>query len=577
MLSALSIRDVVLIERLDLAFGPGLGVFTGETGAGKSILLDSLSLALGARADSALVRKGAPQLSVSAEFTLAADHPARALLGAADLGVDGSEPVVVRRVVTADGRSRAYVNDQPTSVGLLRQLGQSMVEIHGQFESHGLLDPASHRGVLDGFAGADSGQPAGLLPAVEAAHATWKAAVTARRRAEADLARARAEEDLLRHTGTELEALAARPGEEEALAEERALLMNGEKLAEGLNGALGALSQPLPVETALRHAMRALERVAPMAGHRLDGVIEGLERASVEAAEAQAQLQAVIGALDMDPRRLETVEERLFALRGLARKHGLTVDGLPALLEDIRRQIATLEGDEDLLGGLRKAEENARATYVEAARALSRVRRQAAGALDRAVAAELPPLKLERARFVTTLEDLPEDQWGAAGLDRVAFLVATNPGGDPGPIHKIASGGELARFMLALKVILAAGGDVPTLIFDEVDAGIGGATAAAVGERLARLGQAVQVLVVTHSPQVAAMGQRHYRVLKSDDGKGGFGTGVDALSPAERIEEVARMLAGAHITDQARAAARSLLSGPGTRAAKAPPSAPRSS
>jgi DNA repair protein RecN (Recombination protein N) len=555
MLTCLSIRNVVLIERLDLRFTHGLGVFTGETGAGKSILLDSLSLALGARADSGLVRRDTPQLTVTAEFTTAPDHPARALLAEADLTVERSEPIVVRRVVTADGRSRAHVNDQPTSVGLLKRLGEALAEIHGQFESHGLLDPLTHRSVLDAFGG--PGQAA--LAATAAAHETWAAAAKARRTAELALSKARAEEDLLRHMLGELEALSPQEGEEARLAEERALLMNGEKLAEGLTAALGAMTEPVGVEGALRQAMRALERIAAMAGKRLDPIIEGLDRAAVEAAEAQNQLEGVISGLDMDPRRLETVEERLFALRGLARKHGVTVDALSALLADTRAKLAALDGDGDGVAKLLKAEHAARKTYLEAARALSTARAAAAQALDAAVAGELPPLKLERARFVTSLEELPEDQWGPEGLDRVTFLVSTNPGAEPGQIHKIASGGELARFMLALKVVLARSGTVPTLVFDEVDAGIGGATAAAVGERLARLGEDVQVLVVTHSPQVAATGRSHYKVQKSDDDKGGVGTTVIELTAEQRLEEVARMLSGAEVTAEARAAAVSLL------------------
>jgi DNA repair protein RecN (Recombination protein N) len=555
MLTFLSIRDVVLIERLDLRFTHGLGVFTGETGAGKSILLDSLSLAVGARADSGLVRRGASQLAVTAEFSVAPDHPIRALLAEADLAIDPGEPVVVRRVVTADGRSRAHVNDQPTSVGMLKRIGEGLLEIHGQFESHGLLDPATHRGVLDAFGG--PGKAA--LAKTEKAHAVWAKAAKIRQTAERDLAKARAEEDLLRHMMGELEALAPEKGEEERLADERSMLMNGEKLAEGLTSGLAALSEPQSVETALRQAMRALERIASMAGQRLDPIIEGLDRAAVEAAEAQSQLEAVAAGLDMDPRRLEAVEERLFALRGLSRKHGCTVDALPALLEDTRTKLEALDGDGDAVAGLLKAERAARQTYLEAARVLSQARQTAAVELDAAVAAELPPLKLERARFVTTLEELPEDQWGPEGLDRVTFLVATNPGSDPGQIHKIASGGELARFMLALKVVLSRSATVPTLVFDEVDAGIGGATAAAVGERLARLGQEVQVLVVTHSPQVAATGRGHYKVQKSDDDKGGVGTTVRELSAEERLEEVARMLSGAEVTAQARAAAESLL------------------
>ncbi|CCG08927.1 DNA repair protein RecN [Pararhodospirillum photometricum] len=559
MLTFLSIRDVVLIERLDLTFGPGLGVLTGETGAGKSILLDSVSLALGGRADSALVRKGADKLSVTAGFTLAPDHPARLVLAEAGLEADPGEPVMVRRVVNADGRSRAFVNDQATSASLLKTLGRSLVEVHGQFESHGLLDPNRHGPVLDAFGPATA--PA--VAATTEAHGAWRAAARARADAEAVLARARAEEDLLRATVEDLRALAPQPGEEEQLAEERSFLQNGEKLAEGLSGALAALSGSADVEGTLRHALRALDRVTPLAGTVLEPVVQGLDRAAVELAEARAGLESIINRLDMDPRRLETVEERLFALRGQARKHGVTVEALPDLLAEAEQGLESLDGEDARLDDLRRAEDQARTAYLAAARALSTVRRAAAAALDAAIAAELAPLKLEKARFQTRVEDQPEDQWGPRGLDRVTFLVATNPGADPGPLHKVASGGELSRFMLALKVVLAADGEVSTLVFDEVDAGIGGATAAAVGERLARLGQAVQVLVVTHSPQVAARGQTHYRVSKSQRDDGLPGTTVSVLSDEQRLEEIARMLAGAEVTGAARAAAADLLAATG--------------
>ncbi|GEO80491.1 DNA repair protein RecN [Pararhodospirillum oryzae] len=559
MLSFLSIRDVVLIESLDLTFGPGLGVLTGETGAGKSILLDSLGLALGGRADSGLVRKGAARLSVTAGFAAPPDHPARALLAEAGLEADPDEPVVLRRVVNADGRGRAYVNDQAASVGLLRTLGRALVEIHGQFDTQGLLDPGTHGAVLDAF-GESLGE---ALAATARAHATWHEAVKARRAAEESLARARAEEDLLRATVEDLEALAPQVGEEATLAEERALLMNAEKLMEGLNSALAALSTPTDVGGALRQSGRLLDRIAPLAGPAVEGIVQGLERSAVELEEARSSLEALIGRLDLDPSRLESVEERLFALRGEARKRGCVVDTLPELLEDTRRALAALDGDTSRLDALARAEREARAAYETRARALSAERARAARALDKAVAAELAPLRLDKARFCTTLEELPESQWGPRGLDRVTFLVATNPGADPGPLHKIASGGELSRFMLALKVVLAADGTVSTLIFDEVDAGLGGATAAAVGERLARLGRVVQVLVVTHSPQVAARGERHFRVSKVAHDEGLPGTTVSTLDPPARIEEIARMLAGAEITEPARAAAAALLAGNG--------------
>lgn len=553
MLVRLSIRDVVLIERLDIAFTGGLGVLTGETGAGKSILLDSLGLALGERADSGLVRRGADQLSVTAQFDVGPDHPAFALLR--DQGLDAEDDtLLLRRVVTKDGRSKVFVNDQPASVGLLRQIGDMLVEVHGQFDSHGLLNPVTHRGVLDAY-----GAAATELKACRAAYGVWRSAAQARAQAEADLKAARAEEEVLRGAEEELAALAPRPGEEEELAEKRALLMNGEKLAEGLNAALQALEAGgAGIEGVLRGAQRALDRVQPMAESLISPIIEALERAAIEAAEAHNHLDRAAGDIDMDPRHLEEVEERLFALRGLARKHGCAVDDLSAVLDELRRRLRTLDDGGSDLVRLAKEEQATRQAYLEAARALSKARKAAALTLDAAVAQELPPLKLDKAAFVTRVEDLPEDQWSADGLDRVAFEVATNPGAAPGPIGKIASGGELARFMLALKVVLARVSPVPTLVFDEVDAGIGGATAAAVGERLGRLAADLQVLVVTHSPQVAAKGHGHWRVSKRAHGDT-VTTTIEQLTGQERQEEVARMLAGETITNEARAAAASLM------------------
>lgn len=553
MLASLSIRDVVLIDRLDIAFAPGLGVLTGETGAGKSILLDSLGLVLGARADSGLVRRGAKQLSVTAAFELGPDHAARALLAEQGLEGEADDPLMLRRVVGSDGRSRAFINDQPVSVGLLRQLGERLVEIHGQFESHSLLDAATHRGVLDAF-----GALAEPAAAVAEAWRGWRDAAAARQRAEERLAQARRDEELLRHSLGELEALDPQPGEEEALAEKRQALMHGERLAEALNEAFGLLTRNGAVEDALQSARRALERVADKADGAFDTIIEALDRAAVEAAEAVGMVERASSEIDLDPASLEKVEERLFALRAAARKHGVEVDALPALRQELWEQIQALDAGADDIARLAAAEEEARRAYTEAARGLGRARKEAAARLDAAVAAELPPLKLDKARFETVLEPLPEEQWGPAGCDRVAFRVATNPGAAPGPLNKIASGGELARFMLALKVVLARIGAAPTIVFDEVDAGIGGAVAAAVGERLARLAADMQVLVVTHSPQVAARGDHHWRVSKAE-ADGAVVTRVEPLESGERREEIARMLAGASVTDEARAAAKSLL------------------
>jgi len=553
MLVSLSIRDVVLIEKLDLSFEGGLSAFTGETGAGKSILLDSLSLALGARADSGLVRHGAPQLTVIAEFDPPPFHPARVLLAAQDMDV-ADAPLLLRRVVTADGRSRAYVNDQAVSVGLLRKVGDELVEIHGQFESHGLLDADTHIAVLDAFAGA--GEAKGR---VKGAWDCWRQAAKARNEAEETLRRARAEEEALRYAFDELKGLAPKSGEEAELAQSRAMLQHGEKLVEAMNAALGSLRQRGEVEASLRTAHRTLERVAERAEGKLDPVIAALDRAAQEAAEAVGLLERVSADIDLDPRHLEKVEERLFALRAAARKHNVEVDGLAALKDQLERQLLALDGGGEDLAKLARAEQAARAAYAEAARVLSKLRNEAAKRLDSAVAAELPPLKLDKARFATKVEAQDEGAWGADGLDAVEFLVSTNPGTPPASLGKIASGGELSRFMLALKVVLARTSSTPTMVFDEVDSGIGGAVAAAVGERLARLGADVQVLVVTHSPQVAARGRNHYKVAKREVSAGKVVTSVAELPQEERREEIARMLAGETVTDQARAAADSLM------------------
>jgi DNA repair protein RecN (Recombination protein N) len=552
MLVSLSIRDVVLIDRLDLHFEGGLSVLTGETGAGKSILLDSLGLALGDRADSGLVRHGSDQAAVTAVFDLPPGHPARAIL--ADQGIETAEDVLtVRRVVTRDGRSRAFADEQPVSVGLLRKLGDTLVEIHGQFDTHGLLNPATHMGILDAYAGLEK-----KASGVRRAWNTWRTKAAERAQAEADLARDREEEEALRHAVEELRALAPKPGEEAELSEKRGELMHGEQIAESLNGALNAVTQDCDVEAAFRTAQRALQRVLDKAERTVQPILDALDRAAIEASEALNQLEHAAGQIDLDPRHLEQVEERLFDMRAVARKYACEPDDLPAVAERFEKRLAALEGGGTDIARLLREEQAARQAYVEGARALSKDRTAAAGTLDRKVMGELGPLKLGKATFVTSVEERPEEDWTADGLDRVAFLVATNPGAPAGPLNKIASGGELSRFTLALKVILAAIGPVPSLIFDEVDAGIGGATAAAVGERLERLAADLQVLVVTHSPQVAARGQHHFRVAKFET-KGRVSTTVTRLETSERREEVARMLAGERVTDEARAAADSLL------------------
>ena len=555
MLVSLSIRDFVLIEKLDLGFARagqgGLGALTGETGAGKSILIDALGLALGARAESSAVRRGAAQASVAASFDLAKAHPAHAIL--AEQGLADEDVLTLRRTVGADGRGRAFVNDQPASVALLRRLGDTLVEIQGQMEQHGLLDIATHRGSLDAFAGLDK-----QADAVRATWRAWRAAEQARADAEAAAEAARRDEDFLRHAVKELEALAPRPDDEEILASERQLLRAGSALGEAVTQALAELEQGRGTIASLGTAHRLIERNVDKAAGHLDAPLAALDRALSEATEAQAQLEAARDALEFDPARLEKIEERLFGLRALARKHNVTVPELAALAEKMASQLTALDSGEASLKKLATAAQAARAGYVTAADAQAAARRKGAGRLDKAVAAELAPLKLEKAKFVTELAPLPEAEWSEAGTDRAQFTVATNPGTPPAPIARIASGGELSRFLLALKVCLAKVGDAATIVFDEVDSGIGGATAAAVGERLKRLARDVQVLVVTHSPQVAAVADRHWLIQKTTT-RHSASTDVLALDAKGRREEIARMLSGAEVTAEARAAADRLL------------------
>jgi len=555
MLASLSIRDFVLIEKLDLTFarqsGSSLGALTGETGAGKSILIDALGLALGARADTASVRRGTSQASVAASFDLPKNHPAHAILS--EQGLDDDDVLTLRRTVGSDGRGRAFVNDQPASVALLRRLGDTLVEIQGQMEQHGLLDMATHRAALDAFAGLD--KPAS---AVRAAWQAWRAAEQARFDAEQAAAAARRDEDFLRHAVKELEALAPKPDDEETLAAERQLLRAGSALGEAVAQALGELEQGKGAVAALSAAHRLIERNADKAAGRLDVSFAALDRALSEATEAQAQLETAQQALEFDPNRLEKIEERLFALRAAARKHSVTVAELAALAEKMAAQLAALDDGEAGLKKLAVAAKATRAEYVKAAEAQAAARRKGAARLDKAVASELGPLKLEKAKFVTELTPLAEADWSDNGTDRVQFTVATNPGTPPAPIARIASGGELSRFLLALKVCLAKVGDAPTIVFDEVDSGIGGANAAAVGVRLKRLAKDVQVLVVTHSPQVAAVADRHWLIRKTTT-RNAASTDVLALDAKGRREEIARMLSGAEVTAEARAAADRLL------------------
>jgi DNA repair protein RecN (Recombination protein N) len=554
MLLGLTIRDVVLIDRLDLAFRSGLCVLTGETGAGKSILLDALGLALGRRAEAALVRDGATEAAVTAEFAVGRNHPAHAILREA--GLDGdSETIVLRRLLRPDGRSRAFVNDEPASIGLLRQLGDSLVEIQGQFEQRGLLDPANHRMILDAFAERSAG-----TAATAQAWRNWRAARQREEGAARLVAASRAEEDLLRHHLAELDALAPEAGEEDRLAARRTLLQNAERLGETLAEAVGEIGGDSGAQAALARAARRLERARERAQGLLDEALAAAERAANETAEALSALEAAGRSLELDPRELESVEERLFALRAAARKHQVAVADLPALRHSLAAKIAAIEAGAESAESLARATAAARTEFVAVAERVSRARAEAAQRLDAGVAAELKPLRLDKAQFRTVTTPLDEPDWGENGCERVHFEIATIPGAPFGPLARIASGGELSRFMLALKLVLAGTSSVPTLIFDEVDSGIGGAVAAAVGERLQRLGTSLQVLVVTHSPQVAARGAHHWRVAKQLSERQTV-TLVEELDPDTRQEEIARMLSGRTVTAEARAAAASLIAG----------------
>lgn len=554
MLAGLSIRDVVLIERLDLAFGAGLTALTGETGAGKSILLDSLGLALGGRAEAGMVRSGQPQASVAASFAPPAGHPAFDILR--EQGIEPEEDLVLRRVVQADGRSRAFVNDQPVGVALLRRLGATLVEVQGQHDQVGLADPASHAGLLDAFGTLDRRRAA-----TAEAWSAWRTATKRLAEAREAIASAQREEEWLRHAVAELADLKPEEGEEESLAAERQRLQQGERRAEAIAAAIAELTprdrRAATPARALREAARALERLPPP-NEDAQPALAALAAAQDALAEAESALSRLLSEGGPDPRRLEQVEERLFALRAAARKHSVAVTDLPALATDLRARLEALDAGAGRVAALERDEEAGRRAYLAAGAALTEARREAATRLEKAVAKELPPLKLDRARLVIDIAAKDEPAWGPDGQDRVTFLVSTNPGQAPGQLAKIASGGELSRLMLALKVVLARGSPVPTLVFDEVDSGIGGATAAAVGERLARVAERLQVLVVTHSPQVAARGAAHLRVAKQLRG-GRAETRVEALPESERREEIARMLAGEKVTDAARAAAESLM------------------
>jgi DNA repair protein RecN (Recombination protein N) len=547
MLRQLVIRDVVLIDRLTLDFGDGLGVLTGETGAGKSILLDSLGLALGMRADSGLVRAGEDAAAVTAEFDLSADHPAHGALGESGIEPEAGEPLIFRRTLKADGGSRAFLGGAPVPASTLRDVGATLVEIHGQHDDRGLLNPRGHRALLDSF---------GRVEARDVARAWARLAELRAEMTELDARQSEADRnrEWLDHSIAELHALKPEEGEEERLAEKRAGMKQFARIQDDLEGLAGLLSGADGGLSQLRQAARRLERIGdthPL----LAEALTALDRAVIEAAEAEDKIEAARRALDFSPSELEEAEARLFDLRGLARKHRVEPDQLAALLARMQDERAAIEHGAERRQELDAALAAATAEYEAAADQLTAVRQAAAAKLDAAVAAELAPLKLEAARFRTVVA---EAEPGPTGKDRVEFEVSTNPGAPFGPLIRIASGGELSRFILALKVALAEEGGASTMIFDEIDRGVGGAVASAIGERLARLAQRSQLLVVTHSPQVAARARHHFRIEKTH-GDGGTRTHVRLLSPEERREEIARMLSGAAVTDEARAQAARLL------------------
>jgi DNA repair protein RecN (Recombination protein N) len=552
MLARLSIRDIILIQRLDIEFSEGLAVLTGETGAGKSILLDAFALALGGRGDASLVRHGAEQGQVTAVFEIAKSHPAAKMLSDNGLGDDGE--MILRRVQYGDGRTRAFINDQAVSVQTLKAVGAALVEIHGQHDERALVDAATHRRLLDAFAGLEK-----EVVAVEALWGARRTASTALEEHRAGMERAAREADYLRHASDELQALAPRDGEETQLAARRTAMMQGEKIAADLRDAQDAVSGNQSPVASLSAAVRRLERRAVNSPALVEPAVKAIDAAINALEEADQHLAVALVATDFDPLELERIEERLFALRAASRKYSTPVDGLAALAAKYASDVALIDAGAEQLKKLEAAATEADARYAAAASKLSAARAKAAERLNKAVNAELGPLKLERARFMTQVDSDPQSP-GPQGVDRVEFWVQTNPGTRPGPMMKVASGGELSRFLLALKVVLSDRGSAPTLVFDEIDTGVGGAVADAIGARLARLAGQVQVMAVTHAPQVAARADQHLLISKDalDRGKR-VATRVNTLAVEHRREEIARMLAGAEITAEARAAADRLL------------------
>lgn len=551
MLKSLSIRNVVLIDKLDLDFQNGFSVLSGETGAGKSILLDSVGLLLGKRAEVGMIRSGCDKLSVCGSFEIADKKGELAAL-CAEYDLDFEHEIIIKRTLNQDGKGKIFFNDQPITQKLLKEIGSYLVEIHGQFDNQGLLNPATHLSVLDNY-----GAYPEKITAMKAAFAVYKKAKDNRVNAEAKIAQSKADEDNLRHWVDEFQKMQPRENEQEELEEKRRQMMNAEKILENLDAAYKALNQG-GVQSALRQAQAAISRVNVLLNGKFDNIYSLLDTALVNADEAGEEIEAASNEVSLNQNELDAVEERLFALKALARKHNTTIEELPLVWQQMEGNLRNLELGEDDIENLRKLEEAAYKDYVKKATEVSQARLAAALRLDGKIQAELPDLKMEKARFMTQISTKPENQWNENGRDDVCFMVSTNPNTPYGSISKIASGGELARFMLALKVNLAQTSQVETMIFDEVDTGIGGATAQAVGEKLAKLGEQVQVLVVTHSPQVAAQSKYHYKVEKTTVDNVTT-TSLRELSAAEKTEEVARMLSGEHITDEARAAAKVLI------------------
>ena len=551
MLKSLSIRNVVLIDKLDLDFQNGFSVLSGETGAGKSILLDSVGLLLGKRAEVGMIRSGCDKLSVCGSFEIADKKGELAAL-CAEYDLDFEHEIIIKRTLNQDGKGKIFFNDQPITQKLLKEIGSYLVEIHGQFDNQGLLNPATHLSVLDSY-----GVYPEKITAMKAAFAVYKKAKDNRVNAEAKIAQSKADEDNLRHWVDEFQKMQPRENEQEELEEKRRQMMNAEKILENLDAAYKALNQG-GVQSALRQAQAAISRVNVLLNGKFDNIYSLLDTALVNADEAGEEIEAASNEVSLNQNELDAVEERLFALKALARKHNTTIEELPLVWQQMEENLRNLELGEDDIENLRKLEETAYKDYVKKATEVSQARLAAALRLDGKIQAELPDLKMEKARFMTQISTKPENQWNENGCDDVCFMVSTNPNTPYGSISKIASGGELARFMLALKVNLAQTSQVETMIFDEVDTGIGGATAQAVGEKLAKLGEQVQVLVVTHSPQVAAQSKYHYKVEKTTVDNVTT-TSLRELSAAEKTEEVARMLSGEHITDEARAAAKVLI------------------